>query len=485
MAREPIVIKNWTKETAPSAYLGFEEIRGLDTKNKPGAILASDALVKESAATVDDEIFDTTIDDNGVLYGISQENGDSVFKRLQDGTWSELSGFGASPISGIAFFMGNIILIHTNGSLDASVNDGAAWTNAFDTITNNSNLTSPTIVAQDGFLYICQGNDVDYLSVGAVDFDPTGSEGDNWAKVLKALQNGLPPQYEIRSVVALGDDLMLGTINNDDENDATIFPWDRQSVSFTQPIRIKENGVRYLIEVENLLYVCAGVKGRWYVTNGTSVNFLAEIPKTMFDLTNINLDMSLNNAVAYNEGLIFFGVSYENAGANNKLGVYSLNPKTGRINFAHIISKDVIGVQDGVKITSITKAIRTISGVAKESIVVCWLDVDDTSHGADALTNVKYTGDRAFFVTQFLSIGLSVQENSFNRPELRLTRPLASGDSLKIWTRRQQGGDWKLHYTEARIGFQNGFMKPISDIKDIQVKGALNQDTELLDITLI
>ena len=491
---KPLTINNWTKGTGASSYVGFEEMRCVDILNEPGAILASDSLVKESAAIVDDQIFMTCIDDNGVLYGIAGSD-NSVFKRTQTGVWTELDGFAAGGLYGIAFFMGNIILIHSNGSLDASVNDGDDWTNGFATITNNANTTSPNILAQDGLLYICQGNDVDALGVGTTDFDPTGSAVTNWSLSLAVLV--LPANYEIRNVVALGNSLLFGTIDNQDDNNATIFPWNRQTQDSNQPIRIKENGITYMIEVENLVYVMAGVKGRWYVTNGSSVNFLAEIPRTMFDLSSLNLDNTFNDAVAYNEGLIYFGVSsiLGTAGIGNRYGVYSLNPKTGSINFAHIISTDNIGVTVGLNVASITKALKTISGKAKETIIVTWKNNTATaSYGADALGSTKYTSDRAFFVSPFYQVGTATVPASFDRCEIRLARPLASGDSMKIWYRTAQNEVWTTYgdpwITEDTVGFQQeviqyeNIAKQITNVKNIQFKVSLNQDTELLELII-
>ena len=478
---EPIIISNFQNETAKSAYLGFEEIRCLDTKNKPGAILPSDALTKESASTIDEQITATAVDSAGVLYGITgkSDTTDTVFKRTKAGVWSELSGFGTGSIYGIAYWKGYIILIHSDGKMDATDDGGSTWSNNFEQATNNSNDQTPTILAQDDALYICQGNDVDKL-VEDTTFDPDTPS--TFTMTNAALD--LPTQYEIVSVVALGDDLMFGCVNADDRNDATIFPWDRVSASFVQPIRIKEDGIAYMKEVENLVYVCAGRKGRWYVTNGTSVQFLAEIPKTMFDLTDINLEIAYHDAVAYNDGLIYFGVSNNNAHADGKFGVYSLNPKTGKINYAHIISTGETGLNDGVRINCITKVSATVNGVNKEILVVCWNDIDASSFGADGLPNTKYTGDKAFFTTQFLSVGTNAQPRSFERPEVRLARPLVSGDSFKVYVRSEQNGTWTLHYEEARVGKQVVMLPALSDYENIQLKVVLNNTTELLELRL-
>ena len=83
-----------------------------------------------------------------------------------------------------------------------------------------------------------------------------------------------------------------------------------------------------MIEVENLVYVMAGKRGRWYVTNGSTVQFITEIPKTMFDTRLIELENVYNDAVAYLDGKIYFTASYNGVGMSTSKSYYTLQGLT-------------------------------------------------------------------------------------------------------------------------------------------------------------
>ncbi len=481
-----MLINEFQKGIAPSSYLGFEFMRCCDIRSRVGAIRPNFASAEETDnGSIVDLMEQMVIDDDGVIYGYTTATQNKIYQRATDGTWSVLAGNQDQAIGGIAWWEGHLIVIYLNSDLDAWDKDNTTWHTDFDTITSTGATHNPTIVGQDGILYIGNSRFVEALSLvdGAV-FDPSGAVGTDWALSLEAAV--LSQDYQIVSIVALGKDLMLGTKNKEHPMRADIFPWGRDVQEARQPIRIQENDVRMMITVNNLVYVMAGKRGHWYVTNGSTVSFVAKIPETVIPFVEERDTITVyRDAVAYNDGLIYFGIGNNDATFSN-LGIYSLDPVTGVINMEHIISTGEDGSNDQLQIGSIIA-----EGGFDLDLIWSWQDDENSSYGADHIGASRYTGDTAYFITRFLLQGTAYTPASIDQPSYRLARALTTGDSIKVWYRKEQGAAWTTfasphYYYEATVGVINGQMPSITNIEGgIQFKVALNADIELIDIPLI
>jgi hypothetical protein len=149
-----------------------------------------------------------------------------------------------------------------------------SWSNSWQTITSDS-LWHPMLVSfNDNKLYGGAGKFVFSLDeASGSTFAPGTASTYTWTA--QALD--LPPNYRIKSLEELGNNLMCGTWMGsaiDDFEVADIFPWDRSSSSFGSPIKLKENGANALLTVNNLLYIFAGIGGTIYISNSTLARYV-------------------------------------------------------------------------------------------------------------------------------------------------------------------------------------------------------------------
>ena len=110
-----IVINNFQAGMAPSAYLGFEELRGINITDKPGAAYPNSATAKDSGSTIDEAyIQEITEDSAGNQWG-HDGGGQNVYKRTAQDTWSKFTPGGsnhtASNIKGIHYWKGYVAVI--------------------------------------------------------------------------------------------------------------------------------------------------------------------------------------------------------------------------------------------------------------------------------------------------------------------------------------------------------------------------------------
>lgn len=504
MAKElkPIIINNFQRGIAPSSYLGFEEIRNLNITDKPGICYPHKALTKESSTTVTDILRKMVKDSEGDVWGYGTEEGNDVFKR-DGGSWELHEGGAANQhtdagIDGMFFWKGyvGVIISGTIDWYDITTDQADTSWGASD-ITDSGSNPHPAIHSRnDDNVYLGANNVIDSIAEGASGFTPDG--GTPAAYIVTKAALDLPEQYTITNLEELGEKLMIGTSKTGNDLEATIFPWDRSSSSFDTPIVIKDESIVNMITVNNLLYVQCGGRGNWYVTNGVSVEKIGQIPITLVDLSSIQLDRATGReAVCYMNDLIYFGVSY-NSGSIECLGVWSLNPKNGAFNFEYTISPGEYG-QTASKAVYIG-ALMPLGG-ATPNLLVSWFDDNGSAYGVDDIGSNRYTDDKAFLISQFYRAGFVLNKRPLHTWEVQLAKPMASGDSVKLYYRTAQNGTWKNvvdDVTESTTAASNAaFMSyavegaiqsfrrdRVIEAENIQVKCVLNDEAELLEISI-
>ena len=184
-------------------------------------------------------------------------------------------------------------------------------------------------------------------------FDPSSSATYTFTK--QALD--LPENYRIKCLAELGNNLMIGTWQGTAINqirEADIFPWDRSSVSFGQPIDVKgEFGVHAMLNSGNILTVLAGVEGVVYRCDGANAYQIARLPQ---DLSGGKYIEYYPDSIMNYKRKVYFGTGIvTGAGFLEDMGVYSLMP-TGKgtvLNLEHLISTGRDGSVDEVQCTSL------------------------------------------------------------------------------------------------------------------------------------
>lgn len=514
---KPIIINQWTKGMGVSAFTGFQEIRCLNITDKPGVIYPNYAsLEDDSGGVIATLLVDLAYDLNN-WWG-HDGTGKKVFERTGTDTWVSRTGHAAADIQGIFNYKGYMGIIQDDDIGWFGVSDSAfdlTWSNA---ITAGGTI-KPSIIAQDDKVYIGSGNKIDSIAEDT-DFDPnTGAT----YTVTKAAVD-LPEGENCHTILEMGDFLWLVCKHK-------IYPWDKSSDSFNSPVVFNKE-INQAIVFNNTMYVQAGIKGEWYVTRGTSVQLFAKIPDT---LTDINSGTVTVFKPAIHNDLIYFGVGHTTTTFNPQ-GVYSLNPNTGALTIEHLISTNGYGKTNTIqfgRIASLSETTESASG-----IIIPW--TENSVSKTDILqSSIRYTSDRAFFITDLMSVGSAGNLRGFNKPEIILSKPLAANDSLKVYYREvvvkndititddwinttvYSVGDvrtvslkdnfvcivahtsaftdrpgsgvnwetkwvrsWELIYNQSTDGFISGIMNAIPSVKNLQLMVVLNLGTELQKIIL-
>lgn len=489
-----IIINNFQKGIAQSPFLGFEIMKGLNITDKPGVVFPNYALVKESSTTITDLIFETKWDNAGQLWGVSDAK---LYKRTTGGTWSSvaLPGGGSSGThQGIAFWGNNAtktngyLLLFAGGKVDLlDLADETTWVKGWTTMTG-ATTKMRSFVASDNVLYVALGTN---YGLGLIaELTPGSFDGTVGTAVIEGSSTPslvLPAGFYVAMISELGSTLLVCANKAGNNNSATIFPWDKSSTDFDIPIKFFEDGDYagwQVIPWGLKAYVHVGKRGQWYVTNGTEAVKFSKIPTSVVDIDPDSFLIYPDAADIVN-GLIYFAMSHDSTGYTN-LGIYSLNPNTGAINYEHTISTGAVG--------AVTLKITSIKSLGNKEFIINWMD--DTTYGADKVDTNRYTSDSAYLITPFLRVGTKHHLRTFSTFEVQLTQPLASGDSVKLYYRTAKNGSWRSINNNAVEDAADDTLSLISAVGDssgivvdrnlksenIQLKCVINKLAEVFEI---
>jgi hypothetical protein len=248
-------------------------------------------------------------------------------------------------------------------------------------------------------------------------FAPATSATYTWTQ--QALD--LPSNYKIKCMEELGNNLMSGTWMSSGEANlkvADIFPWDRNSPSFLEPLKLNENGVHAMLNINNILYILAGITGKVFSSNGVQVAPLAQIPTYVTDYESIGYYLFYPGAIMNHKGRLFFGIGNDSTGGI--MGVFSLNGNL--LNLENLISTGNDGSTSSIQIGALLST-------GYVSYLIGWKD--GTSYGIDSIL-YRYTGYGAYAESPLYPVGTPLAKRGFSQLEFQLVRPLATGQGIKI-----------------------------------------------------
>jgi len=416
---------------AKSPFIGYSDVRNLDIDSVPGVVKLNNILTKRSGSTVVAQINWVVRHPitTGEIYAL--DSAGTVYKSTDSGvTWAVLSGTSATNAHGNGLAIWNNYLFVARDTLLDVCGDGTAtgitsgnWSLGWKTIDSDV-LWHPMIVSKnDDKLYGGAGRFV--FSVEELTTFAPGT-GASYTYTQQALD--LPKNYRIKSTEELGNNLMIGTwqgTNIYDIRIADIFPWDRSSPSFSQPIIMAEYGVHAMKNVGNSLIVLAGISGTVYRCDGASAYIIGQLPQ---DLSGSKyLEYYPSSITSYKEKL-FFGVGQGGSTAIPGMGVYSLQ-QTGRgnvLSLEHTVSTLSDGTTNPLKPSAILP-------VTRDTLLVAWRD--NATYGIDTTNSASYaygTDYSGFFVTPMYQVGSTLQQYKFKEIEWCLARPLRTGEGIKL-----------------------------------------------------
>lgn len=459
--QKPIVISNFQSGLAPSAYLGFEEIRGLDINKRPGSVRPNLALANDSGTTITDRLAAITL--GGATYWAFSDD-DKVWERTGTNTWAERSAHSVTGIKNVVYWKGYVAVIGDTTIDWYDVSDDSCDTSWGSVLSSGGSKRA--VHASDDCLYIVSGRYIDRIEENAgQNFDP-GTAG-TFTVTANALD--LPEGDSAIDIDDMGDELVIAS-------EKILFYWNKTDESFS----VKKNLSRiisHIVAYNNNVYVLDGYRGEWVVVQGkTAVLPFSKLPETMTDLGS---GQFVASKPFVRNDMIYFCVGGVSTSANPQ-GVYSLNPRNGAIALEHTVSAGYDGSDYAISFGN-----PISMGISANEMLIPW--ESNSLKRVDYVGSAEYSSDKSFLISQFYRVGTAYNKRAFTNIEVQLTKPLTSGDSIVLWYRTAQNGTWTSIGTMSYStdgGVQSKVFPFGNTFESIQLKIALNDDAELIDVTI-
>lgn len=471
-----ILINEWDKAGISSPYVGFQEVRNLDLRSKLGSVMINEEpqdITTGLANPITSLIISTSVDTaTGKIYAIDDDN---TLYRYDTGEILTYTEVGSK--AGICVFKNYLLIVRgNNGYIDVygplnSPSVTAGWYTSLGT-PSSLNGTVPMIWGQDDILYIGVGSNV--ASIQAIGtFDPSNSA----TYLINTSALDLPTRYHITHFVEHGTRLMVCVT---DGTQSMVYPWDRASATYDLPLILNEISIDYVVSHGNYFYIMAGGRGRWYISDGNSVEVFSQLPDSFVNLSAGNFTTNQNGALYYDNKIVF-GLSGQGSGTNDTpVGIYSLDIKNGAIRLEHTVS------------TGTSAYPLTMGALAKYStqLYIAWETTGDA--GVDLIQNASnlYDSYASYFISPMYQVS-DAQERLFEKIEVILGKPLIATGGIKLEYRKSDTEAFTtidtITYTDD--GGLKEFILPFGvSTTTLQVKVSLTQTTgaspELISIRI-
>lgn len=501
---ERISIKNFHKAESDSPYVGGGVVArsvNLDIFTMPGVARVNykPSFVSSSASFAGIPLWavrdpnstsDIYVLDASHYIGKSANSGDTWAGLTHSGNDSNGNAPSAGVGNGFIIWKKYLVQIGNTG-LDfygltnaGPNNDGTfagLWKNRrVTTLTNSFKWHTAFVSRNDGCLYVADKNVLHKIKeVSGQIFDPTNS-----ATYTVDSPNALtlPVDYQIRCIEERGLSIWVGTYkgtNIFDFQDATVFPWDRNSTNYDMPFFVPECGVQAMKNIAGTLYCIMGVNLQLYTLTEGGLHLEGKLPA---DFIGGNFCEVYPGAIDILKGNLAFGIS---AGTQNSTvsftplyGIYSWK---GKFAMEHTIASGNTG----------RVVIGAILPLSSNAMLFCWYDPDfvTTSYGVDKMSvlNGKYASYAAYFESIFYRIGVNSQKGNISRMEAILSKVFASGGGVQIKYRRGFDDAWTTYDT---LIFSNWgavysiFKSLVFSSENLQVQVGIIGDTEILEFNI-
>ena len=350
------------------------------------------------------------------------------------GSWSKpsLAFYAGSDGQGWLFAFRNERIDYTK-----TTNSLISWTYGWNpptggfgaTILKNTALTQGThqaITAPDGRVYFCDGQYIGRFyqldTTTPTAFDPTVPSTYFFD------ENLLLPLTEYSTCLTyLGTSLMIGGIKN------VVYPWDRSSKNITSQILIAESYISDMITINTNAFIMAGNRGRIYYTNGSQAQLYKKVPDHISGTVEPYFQWG---GLASTKNQLYFSVkATTNAGAaiSGYGGVWAIDVDTKALRLTNKLS---YGTYSGYArvIQSIVPTLN-VTNPGGAGLFIGW-DSGASTYGIDTSISTPYTGGEATIDSDLIPIGTVLKPTSNATVEFKLSRPLVSGESVKIQYRQ-------------------------------------------------
>lgn len=294
----------------------------------------------------------------------------------------------------------------------------------------------------DGKLYICAGRYISTLEENAgQNFDP--SNGATFTHTAAAFT--LPENYQAIGLSEMGSYIVIAAIPIPGTLIYTMpetyfFIWDRANTTADNIISIPEANMTTLKSIGNRIYISGGEQGKIYVFSESGLEPYCQIP---FDLSN---NLSIEIGLYGHSSLIFWqdkflaGVSSDDG--LYPAGVYGIKDK--RICHEFLPTEGYDGSTKDIRIGGMLP-------LDNNSFMFGWENNTDGTWGIGKVStsNNRQTSYTSYFESIFYPVGLRGQKKSFDKVEVQLSRPLQTGEGVRIKYRKNINDSWTTLGTQT------------------------------------
>lgn len=398
--------------------------------------------------------------------------------------------------NGIVYYAG-YILVWGNAKIDAlkainSIGDTLTWTNDFVSASISSSGVYPRKGACpfhsqfDNAIYFSNGTSVTNTSltrVGFIEenvgetFDPTDASTFSVVPDAIELSNDDGMGY-VQSINEVGDRIILGTQSNN------IYFWDRKSILPYSVVNMPEQNTSKIIVKSGSIYALNGYKGRIYPISEGSYGTPISIPEQLFD-KNYAASTSYSSLlfIDFVDAAILVDEILFSIEVSGKCYLMSYNTLNGSL-----IKKNISSLGETLTTSSAPGRIYKIipldkSNVQRDNVL---LSTKKEATSDIWILEGYYSGnylkvlddDSAYITTSLISIGEVYAKKTFRELQASFLKALTTGQSIKIYYRRDNISSWTLlktisHTTDGAIK-DIKVTAPITDIVDLQLKIVIN-----------
>jgi hypothetical protein len=390
------------------------------------------------------------LDDNGRLWGVNNFTGTLYNNLVYLGNDNNSIGNGKAVV---CFGTDDIVVFRSSAfdvlDSDALYTDGfdldsvSGWDYGVDTVSTIFVPRRATLVSRDGNLYFDNS-------------DRLGKLDSSYTKTVSALD--LPNNEDVTDIAELGRYLLISNEAN------LIYPWNKSSPSFEDPIIVPERGITRLVSTGQLAYVFAGNSGKIYVTNGLSINEYKKIPDQITGQKHPLITWV--DAIAHDNQLVFSFSATKNDGTvlTTVGGVWAIDLVSKAL---RLIRKLSYGSYAGGTALLSPNVLDTDS--FGDELIIAW--ANSTTYGVDTGSTSYYDDYAAYAIGPVYTLGTPHNKESLTQLDIILAEPLASGEGVRVSYRGDRSSSFSdpITFDEAGKSYKS-FDLPAIDLVTCQFK---------------
>lgn len=279
----------------------------------------------------------------------------------------------------------------------------------------------------DGNLYFGNGANVGAFSLNT---NQVFSKGKMQTFNFNVSALGLPPTDGAIWLIELRNLLMVA-------GNHKIYPWDRISPQWSNPVPIDEN-ISKMINILNNVYILAGNKGNIYISNGYNAQRFKKIPDYISGL--IDPQIEYGGIMSHRQNL-WFQARFRNSNTSSTvlIGLFSLNLDTGALVMEAQLSAGL--TPSG---SSATSLLIDNSGLTLLPYDNYYSAYGANTSGIDYNNTNLWSSNEPIIETDIIPIGTFAKLRTFKSAEFKLDQPLLSTDSISLYARQSLSDSYTL-----------------------------------------